>query len=114
MQRLGQPFGDIAGFMNLAALDRRMGAECPTDHFAQRLGAINDEQPADFRVEPALNQVVDQRLHHSGILSRPLDQTGRVLVAFSINAEGGDQHQVVADMQAVDLDRQQIQLSWSL
>jgi hypothetical protein len=31
-------------------------------------------------------------------------------LAFSINAEGGDQHQVVADVQPVDLDDQEVQL----
>ena len=44
MQRLGQPLDHIAGFMNLAALDRRVGTEGTTDDFAQRLGAVDDEQ----------------------------------------------------------------------
>jgi hypothetical protein len=59
MQWLGQTLGHVAGFMNLAALDRRVGAEGSTDDFAQRLGAVDDEQPADFRVEPAFNQIVN-------------------------------------------------------
>jgi hypothetical protein len=29
--------------MNLAALDRRVGAEGATDNFAQRFGAVEDE-----------------------------------------------------------------------
>src|SRR5436190_12278228 len=33
-----------------------------TSDFAQRLGAVDDEQAADLRVEPALDQIVDQRL----------------------------------------------------
>jgi len=36
MQRLGQPLDHVAGFMKLAALDRRVGAEGATDDFAQR------------------------------------------------------------------------------
>src|SRR5438552_11211517 len=42
MQRLGQPLDHVAGFMNLAALDRRVGAEGATDDFAQRLGTVDD------------------------------------------------------------------------
>ena len=36
MPRLGQPLDHVAGFMKLAALDRRVGAEGATDDFAQR------------------------------------------------------------------------------
>src|SRR5262249_35662169 len=63
MQRLGQPLDHVAGFMKLAALDRRVGAEGATDDFAQRLGAVDDEQPADLGIKPALDQIVDERLH---------------------------------------------------
>jgi hypothetical protein len=76
-----------------------VGAEGPANDFAQRLGAVDDEQPTDPRVEPALDQIVDQRLDHSGVFGRPLDQAERML----IDAEGGDQYQVVANMQAIDL-----------
>ena len=62
------------------------------------------------RVEPAFNQIVDQRLHDGGVLSRPFDQAERMFVAFAIDTESGDQHQIVADMQPVDLDDQQVQL----
>ena len=66
-------------------------AEGAADDFAQRLGAVDDEQPTDRRVEPALDQIVDQRLEHSGIFGRPLDQAERMLIAVAIDAEGGDQ-----------------------
>jgi hypothetical protein len=62
-----------------------------------------DEQPTDRRVEPALDQIVDQRLDHSGIFGRPLDQAERMLIAAAVDAERGDQHQVVANIQAIDL-----------
>src|SRR5947209_17458808 len=45
MQRLGQPLDHVAGFMNLAALDRRVGAEGATVDFDQLLGAVDDELP---------------------------------------------------------------------
>ena len=95
--------------MELAPLDRRVVAEGAADDFAQRLGAVDDEQPTDRRVEPALDQIVDQRLEHSGIFGRPLDQAERMLIAVAIDAEGGDQHQVVANMQPIDLDDQQVE-----
>jgi hypothetical protein len=85
--------------VDLVPLDRGVGAEGPANDFAQRLGAVDDEQPTDPRVEPALDQIVDQRLDHSGVFGRPLDQAERML----IDAEGGDQYQVVANMQAIDL-----------
>jgi hypothetical protein len=65
--------------MNLAALDRRVGAEGATDDFAQRLGAVDDEQPADLGIKPALNQVVDERLHDGGALGCSFDQGERML-----------------------------------
>jgi hypothetical protein len=60
---------------------------------AQRLGAIEDEQPTDLRV-------VDQRPH----ATRPSR-----FVAVGVDCEGGDQHQVVFDLQAVDLAHHQVQ-----
>ena len=81
-----------------------MGAEGATDDFAQRLSAVDDEQSAELGIKPALDQVVDKRLHDGGVLSCSFDQGERMFVAFSINAEGSDQHQVVADVQSVDLD----------
>jgi hypothetical protein len=96
--------------MNLAALDRLVGAEGATDDFAQRLSAVDDEQPADLGIKPALDQVVDERLHDGGVLGCSFDQGKWMFVAFSINAEGSDQHQVVADVQPVDLDDQEVQL----
>jgi hypothetical protein len=58
MQRLGQMLDHVAGFMNmnLAALNRRVGAEGATDDFAYRLGAVDDEQPADLGIKPALSE----------------------------------------------------------
>jgi hypothetical protein len=56
-------------------------AECRADHLAQRLGAVDDEQPADLRVEPSFDQIVDEHLHDGGILGRPFAQAERVLIA---------------------------------
>jgi hypothetical protein len=43
MQRLWQPLGHVAGLVDLATLDRRVGAEGPANDLAQRLGAVDDE-----------------------------------------------------------------------
>jgi hypothetical protein len=87
-----------------------VGTEGPTNDLAQRLGAVDDEQAADRWIEPALDQIVDQRLHDGGILGRPFDQGERMFAALGIDPERGDQHQIAADVQAVDLDHQQVQL----
>jgi hypothetical protein len=87
-----------------------VGTEGATDDFAQRFGAVDDEQPADLGIKPALDQVVDERLHDGGVLGCSFDQGERMFVAFSINAEGSDQYQVVADVQPIDLDDQEVQL----
>jgi len=71
MQRLGQTLDHVAGFANLAALDRRVGAEGWTDEFAQCLGAIDNKQLADRGVEPALDQIVDQGPRDGDILGCP-------------------------------------------
>src|SRR5439155_22427129 len=69
--------------MNLATLDRRVGTEGPTDDLAQRLGAVDNEQPTDLRVETAVDQIVDERLHDRGILGRAFDQGERMFAAES-------------------------------
>src|SRR5262249_40024597 len=71
MQQLGQPLDHVAGFMKLATLDRCVGAEGATDDFAQRLGAVDDEQTADLGIKPALDQIVHERLHDGGVLGCP-------------------------------------------
>src|SRR5262245_33473131 len=53
MQRLWQSLCHVASLMNLATLDRCVGTEGPTNDLAQRLSAVDDEQPADLWVEPA-------------------------------------------------------------
>ena len=73
--------------MKLATLDRCVGAEGVTDDFAQRLGAVDDEQPADLGIKPALDQIVDERLYDGGVLGCSFDQGERMLMAVCINAD---------------------------
>ncbi len=44
-----EPLGDVARLVDLAALDRNVGAKGPADRLGQGLGAIHDEQPAELR-----------------------------------------------------------------
>ena len=77
------------------------------------LGAVDDEQAADRRVEAAPNQVVEQGLHHGSVLRRPLDHAERMFSAVPVDADCGQQHQVFLDVDAVDLDDQQASLDRS-
>jgi len=95
--------------VNLTALDRRVPAKGAADRLGQRLGAVDDEQPHHRRVEAAFDQVVEQRLNRGGIFGGSLDQSQRVLLAHGVDADRRHQDQVLLDVQAVDLDRQQIQ-----
>jgi len=58
----------------------------------------------------AFDQIVDESLHDSSILGGAFDQAKRMLIAFSIDSERSHQNQVIVDVQAIDLDDQQVQL----
>src|SRR5438128_4103558 len=72
-----------------------MAAEGLANRLGQRLGSVDDEQAADLGVQTALDQVVEQRLHHSGVLGGALDHAERVLVARTVNADGGQQYSAI-------------------
>ena len=81
-QQIGGNLVDVVSVMSNpdqdpTALDRRVGAKGATDDFAQRLGAVDDEQPADLGIKPALDQIVDERLHDGGVLGCSFDQGER-------------------------------------
>jgi len=59
----------------LTALDRGVAAEGLANRLAQRLGPVDDEQPANLRIQTAFDQVVEQRLRYGGILGGALDHT---------------------------------------
>jgi hypothetical protein len=88
----------------------RMAAERAADRLDQRLRAIDDEQAAELRIQPAFDQAVQQRLHHSSIFGRSLQQAERVLGTFALDADRRQQGQLAGDVHAIDLDRQQIKL----
>jgi len=110
VQRFGQPLGDVAGLVDLAALDGRVPAEGVADRLGQRPRAVDDEQAADGRLEAAADHVVEQRLADGGVLRRPLDHAQGMLVAVAVDTHGGQQDQVILDVDAIDLDDQQVHL----
>ncbi|MGY3695808.1 hypothetical protein ACVIGA_005888 [Bradyrhizobium sp. USDA 3240] len=77
--------------------------------FDNAFRAVGDEQSWHRRVEPARDQVVQQGLNRYGILGRPFHQRQRMLAAFAVNSDRGDQHEIVAEMQPVDLDHQKVE-----
>ncbi len=110
VQLLRQTIGDVAGLVDLASLDRDIASEGYPNRLRQRLRAIHDEQPCNGRVETALDEIVEERLHGGGVLGGSVENRQRMLAAVTVNADGGDEHQIVADMQAVDLNDEQVEL----
>ncbi len=67
--------------MHLAALDGGGHTEGVADRFAERLGAIDDEQPGQRWIEPLAEEIVEQGLDDDRVLRRPLDHGQDMLVA---------------------------------
>ncbi len=110
MQMLGQSFDNVARLVNLAALDRCVPTKRAADCLDQRLRAVHDKQAAVLGIQATFDQIVQQRLHHGGIFGGTLQQAKRVFDTAAIDADRGKQGQLIADVHAVDLDRQQIEL----
>src|ERR1039457_892916 len=98
MQSWREPLHDVPSLVDLAALDRRVAPEAAPDRLGERFRAVDDEQTRHRWIEAALDQVVDQRLHHSAVLGRTLDQPERVLDALAIDPERRHQHEMLADV----------------
>jgi hypothetical protein len=72
-------------------------AEGSADCLGQGPGAIDDEQPQHRRIEPALDQVVDERLDGRGVLRRTLDEAERMLVTLRVDANRRNQNQILVE-----------------
>src|SRR5215471_8587123 len=79
-QPLGQGFGNVAFLVFAAALDQCARAKGIGDRFAQRLGAVDDEQQRAVRGQSARNQVGQQLLAGCGVLARPFAQSQHVFL----------------------------------
>ena len=60
---------------------------------------MNRRQTAGSRPRPT--RLSSSACHHGGILGRPLDHAEGMLIAVAIDADGGQQHQVLIDVDAV-------------
>src|SRR5262249_56136500 len=100
---------DVAGFVDLTALNRRGVAKGPTDRLRQGFSTVNDEEPRHRRIEATLDQIIDKRLDGCGVLRRTLGKAERVLVAPGIDTNRYHQNQVLSHVDAVDLDHYHIQ-----
>src|SRR5712691_4281479 len=107
---LGQPLHDVASLVNLAPLNQRLTPEAPPDRFRERLRPVDDEQPRHRRIEPARDEIVDQGLHHGGVLGRAFNEPERMLHAFAVDADRRHQHQLAGHVDAVDLHHQEVEL----
>jgi len=70
----GRCLEHVAFFVPDAALDGRPLAEHVPDRLAERLRAIDDEQDALLRIEPALDQIREQRGRDGGVLGRAVPE----------------------------------------
>src|SRR6202163_432145 len=75
----------------------------------ERLRAVDDKQTRRRWIAAPLDQVVDQCLHHSTVLSCPLHQSKRVLEALAIDPERSHQHETLTDVDAVDLHHHDVE-----
>jgi hypothetical protein len=94
-------------------LDNAAKAEKLIRNLAHRLErdapGVDDEQTRHRWIEAALDQVVDQRLHHSAMLGCPFHQPERVLEALAIDAERRHQNEMLTDVDAVDLHHHDVE-----
>ena len=90
-------------------MDRRGTAEGSADRLGQGLGAVDDEEPRHRRVEPALDQIIDQRLDGRGVFGRSLGKAERMLVALRVDTDRCNQDRIFVHVNAIDLDHQQIE-----
>lgn len=84
-----QPASDVAGLVNLTALDQNAGAEGAPDRLGQSLCAIHYEQAAGLGGEAATDEIVRQRLDHRGIFGWILDHPQWVFSAVRLREAAG-------------------------
>ena len=86
--RLRQMAEHIANLVIPTPLDRVLRVEHVTDGAAQRLGAVDHEQTAAVRPQPALDQLLEQPRRHRRVLRPAFAKTQHVLAARRIHADG--------------------------
>ena len=97
VQMLREVAQNVASFMELTSLDRREWAEHRADGRGERFRAVDHEEPRPFRIQPALNEVAQQRLdnaavHRCGLLAGPAPAS----CPDRIDSDQRNHHRVVA------------------
>src|SRR5271167_2523679 len=98
--------------MDLTALDRRGSSKGSADRLGQCLGTVDDEEPGRRRVQPALDEIVDERLHGRGVLRRTLGEAERMLVALRVDTDRRDQDQISVHAGWADIAAWEIGFIW--
>jgi hypothetical protein len=108
-----KPVQGVPGLLDLTALNVDLGAEVAADGYAQCLGAIDHEEPADIGGEvpvPKVNEVFEKRLNNLGVFGRALPRNQRMLLAINADAHRSNHEQVLVKMHSIDLDDQVIEI----
>lgn len=96
--------------MHLAALHDGALAEDSVDRGAQRFAAVDDDEQRAVGPHAAPLEVGEQALARRRVFRRAFVKPKQVLVAAGVDAEG-DKDQVLADVQPVDDQRDQVDLA---
>jgi hypothetical protein len=108
-----KPVQGVPGLLDLTALNVDLGAEVAADGYAQRLGAIDHEEPADIEGEvpvTKVNEVFEKRLNNLGVFGRALPRNQRMLLAVNADAHRSNHEQVLVKMHSIDLEDQVIEI----
>src|SRR5262245_35518356 len=100
----------ISALMLATPMNDGVRAEDAHDRCADRLAAINHEQPRLLDVQPALDQMAEQRGADCFVLGGPLPQTEGMFATISIDAQG-DHDAMLSDLDAVNEHGHQIELA---
>jgi len=89
-------------------LHRNPLTEDSFDRGAQRLGAVDHEQPALLGVQSACDQVREQLGHHRRVLARPLTHSQQMLLAGWVDPQS-HHHVMPREANTVDIDDKNFQ-----
>ena len=89
-------------------MSRAEGA--PPRRLAERPDSVHDEETAAFRIKPAPDQIIEQRLDCGGVLRGSFDDARWVFLIGNLNADSPGHQQTVVWMPPVDPDRHKVRL----
>src|SRR5262249_31275970 len=105
---IAQVLKDVAGLVDLAALDHRRLTEDGADRFPQRLRAVEDDEQTPVRTQAAALQIREQILTDARVLRGAVPHAERVFLAIRGDPERHDET-VLTDVHAVDDEADQVE-----